>query len=179
MLLRYLVGHSSSAVVVYSPWIIGKVLSSINLLHGLCPAVHLKSVASNTWNSSPTLFRRHTYTHRHHYSKAQNGIYPVFKFKTQFNFEQKVLSKYYRIDIKMSEYGEDEYKRMQISSKLTSSEMFTKAIDCTAVSNPVVVVVVVIVMIVPVHGLRRMLPVILPSAAAAQWVSVLFVLGNK
>lgn len=77
----------------------------------------------------------------------------------------------------MSGYGEGKYKRMQISSKLTSSEMFTKAIDCTAVSNPVVVV---IVMIVPVHGLRRMLPVILPSAAAAaQWVSVLFVLGNK
>lgn len=102
MLLRYLVGHSSSTVVVYSPWIIGKVLSSINLLHGMCPAVHLKSVASNTWNSSPTFFRRHTYTHqhRHHYSKTQNGIYPVFKFKTQFNFEQKVLSKYYRIDIK-------------------------------------------------------------------------------
>lgn len=79
----------------------------------------------------------------------------------------------------MSAYGEGRYKRMQISSKLTSSEIFTKAIDCTAVSNPVMVVVVVIVMIVPVHGLRRMLPVILPSAAAAQWVSVLFVLGNK
>lgn len=105
MLPRYLIGHSSSTVVVYSPWIIGKVLSSINLLHGMCPAEHLKSVASNTWNSSPAFFRRtyvHTYTHqhRHHYSKTQNGIYPVFKFKTQFNFEQKVLSKYYRIDIK-------------------------------------------------------------------------------
>lgn len=140
----------SSFVYKSTPWVVSRCA-----FEKRCQQ-HVELLTHFLWR---TYVYTYTHQHRHHYSKTQNGIYPVFKFKTQFNFEQKVLSKYYRIDIKMSEYGEGKYKRMQISSKLTSSEMFTKAIDCTAVSNPVMVVVV-IVMIVPVHGLRRMLPVI-------------------